>query len=490
MTAHMVATESSVAVSHEHDQSSSRHAMQHSKVLHRSLHEPPLHVVKAEGNYLELDSGRRIFDSSCGAAVSCLGHGNVRVKEAVMTQMQAFSYCHSLTYTGTAAEELATELCDSTRGYMTKAYIVSSGSEAMEAAMKLARQYFLELPNPQPQRMHFIARAPSYHGNTLGALSMSGHKSRRAPFEPILLSNITHVSACNAYRGLEPPESIEQYVSRLAQELEDEFQKVGPGKVAACVFETVVGAALGCVPAVAGYFKAIKAVCDRHGALLILDEVMSGMGRCGTLHAWEQEEIVPDIQTIGKGLGGGYVPVAGLLINRRVVDILDQGTGSFISGQTYQGHPVACAAALEVQRIIREQQLVSNVQKMGSSLASLLRKGLAEHPCVGDIRGKGLFWGIELVQDKSTKEPFPPSMGVAMGLHQRALQPPYSMSLYPGTGTKDGRSGDHILLAPAYNVTQDDITLIAERTVAVLLLNRVNACHPAIALRKRCFSIA
>ncbi|KAI9721582.1 MAG: hypothetical protein M1828_005072 [Chrysothrix sp. TS-e1954] len=463
-----IATEGSAVVTTKNTNGLPEASTGRSMLLHRSLHEPPLHVVGAKGNYLELDSGRRIFDSTGGAAVACLGHGNERVKQAVLQQMHAFSYCHTLTYTSSVAEELAQELCRSTKDQMTKAYLVSSGSEAMEAAMKLARQYFLELPHPQPQRTRFIARAPSYHGNTLGALSMSGHRARRNLFEPILLQNISHISPCNAYRYLEHQETLQHYVDRLAQELDDEFIRIGPANVAACTFETVVGAALGCVPAVDGYFKAIKAVCDRHGALLILDEVMCGMGRSGTLHAWEQEGVVPDIQTIGKGLGGGYAPVAGVLINKRVVDVLDAGTGAFSSGQTYQGHPIACAAALEVQKIIREDDLVTNVREKGDLLSSLLRQELIDHPFVGDIRGRGLFWGIEFVQNKTTKEPFAPTRGVAMGVHQRALQHPYSISLYPGTGTMDGQSGDHVLLAPAYNVSKTDIEFIVERTAAVI----------------------
>lgn len=266
----------------------------------------------------------------------------------------------------------------------------------MEAAMKLSRQYFLELSPPQPHRTRFIARKESYHGTTLGALAMSGHLARRSLFEPLLLSNtsISRVSACNAYRGPSNGESTSAYVTRLAQELDDEFNRVGPSSICAFVAEPMVGAALGCVPAVPGYFKAMKAVCDKYGALLIFDEVMCGMGRSGTVHAWEQEGVVPDMQTIGKGLGGGYAAIAGILVGKRVVRALEKGTGAFAHGQTYQGHPVACAAALEVQRILREDRLVENVAKMGTYMERLLRDRLGGHPHVGDIRGKGLFWGV------------------------------------------------------------------------------------------------
>ena len=358
----------------------------------------------------------------------------------------------------------------------------------MEAAIKLCRQYFLELSPPQPQRIRFIARKESYHGNTLGALSMSGHLGRRTLFEPILIpsNNISRVSACNSYRGMKGDESISAYVTRLAEELDAEFQRVGPDTVCAFVAEPVVGAALGCVPAVPGYFQAMKKVCDQYGALLVFDEIMCGMGRSGTVHAWEQEGVVPDMQTIGKGLGGGYAAVAGVLVGPRVVRALEQGSGAFAHGQTYQGHPVACAAGLEVQRIISEESLVVNVAKQGVYLERLLKERLADHPNVGDIRGKGLFWGvrlsspphpllplhagvdvsfqIEFVKNKATKEAFDRKLCVAMAVHNKGMHPDYSISLYPGTGTADGMVGDHVLLAPAYNISPADVELIVDLT--------------------------
>lgn len=367
-----------------------------SAVLHRSLLSDPLKVVSASGNYLYLSNGQKILDATGGAAVSCLGHGNERVKNAMIAQMETVSYCHSLFYATSAAEELATELIDSTDGKMARAFIVSSGSEAMEAAMKLSRQYFLELKPSQPQRTKFIARKESYHGTTLGALSMSGHVARRALFEPMLLGNISRVSACNAYRGMQEAESDEEYVNRLAKELDDEFQRLGPDTVCAFVAEPVVGAALGCVPPVPGYFEAMRAVCDKYGALLVLDEIMSGMGRTGTLHAWQSSliNVVPDIQTIGKGLGGGYAPVAGLLANHKVIDVVKNGSGAFSHGQTYQGHPISCRAAVEVMREMKEKSLVDNVAKMGMLLGQMLRDRVGCLPYIGNIRGKGLFWGV------------------------------------------------------------------------------------------------
>lgn len=331
----------------------------------------------------------------------------------------------------------------------------------MDAAMKLARQYFLEISPPQQSRTRFIARKQSYHGITLGPLSLGGHTIRRKNFEPMLMDNCSHVSPCYAYRGKTDGESDESYVARLAQELDDEFQRVGPETVCAFVAEPVVGAALGCVPYVPGYFKAMKAVCDRYGALLIMDEVMCGMGRSGPIHAWQDPEVgvVPDIQTMGKGLGGGYVPIAGVLVGSKVVRAFESGSGAFVHGQTYQGHPVACAAALAVQKEIKERGLVQNTMRMGKLLEKELRSRLEDNPFVGEIRGRGLFWGvssplltiiqdvrilvdydpvfcfqwswyfsrannaqIEFVKDKATKEPFDPKLGVGMGLHEKGTE--------------------------------------------------------------------
>ncbi|KNG82147.1 aminotransferase, class III [Aspergillus nomiae NRRL 13137] len=439
-----------------------------SAVLHRDTRFHPKKAIDGKGCYLFLEDGTKFLDSTGGAAVSCLGHGHEKVRQAIIDQTNKISYCHTAFFSTEVTEELAQFLVDSTGGKLSKVYMVSSGSEAVEAALKLARQYFLELPTPQPQRTRFIARKPSYHGITLGALGVGGHVLRRQPFEPLLPPNTSHVSPCYSYRGKKNGETDADYVARLAAELDAEFQRVGPENVCAFVAEPVVGAALGAVPAVPGYFKAMKAVCEKYGALLILDEVMSGMGRCGTLHAWEQEGVVPDLQTIGKGLGGGYAPVSGLLIGEKIVQTLDKGTGVFRHGQTYQGHPMSCAAALAVQKVIQEENLLENVQDMGVYLERQLKARLGDHPYVGDIRGKGLFWGIEFVKDKFTKEPFSPELGVAAHIQETGLDPTYGISLYAATGCVDGTQGDHVLLAPPYNVTKDEIDLIVETTARVL----------------------
>jgi adenosylmethionine-8-amino-7-oxononanoate aminotransferase len=329
----------------------------------------------------------------------------------------------------------------------------------MEAALKLARQYFLEIG--QPGRDRVIARRQSYHGNTLGALSAGGNMMRRAPYAPLLSEAFSHVSACYAYRERRDDESDDAYVTRLADELEVEFQRLGPDRVIAFCAEPVVGATLGCVAALPGYFRRIREICDRHGALLILDEVMCGMGRTGTMHAWEQEGIAPDIQIVAKGLGGGYQPIGGILIAGRVIEAFRRGSGSFMHGHTYQAHPVACAAALAVQEVIRDDNLLANVRAMGERLGDGLVERLGNHRHVGDIRGRGLFWAIELVADRGSKAPFDPALALNGRIRDAALA--RRLAIYPMGGTIDGKRGDHIVIAPPYIATAADIDAIVER---------------------------
>ncbi|CAG8204282.1 unnamed protein product [Penicillium olsonii] len=439
-----------------------------SSVLYRQLRQKPPTVVGGEGTYLITSEGARVFDATSGAAVSCIGHSDERVKKAIVAQLEKIPYCYSLYFTNDAAERLSTYLSQSTGGQMSRAFIVSSGTEAIEASMKMALQFFREKPTPEIQRTRFISRKSSYHGNTLGALALGHHAARRAPYERILAPNVYFVSQCYPYRDMKLGESIESYVDRLAQELEQKFQELGPDTVCAFAAETMAGSTLGCVPPLPGYLKAMKAVCDRHGALFILDEVMSGMGRTGTLHAWEQEDVVPDLQTIAKGLGAGYSPIGALLVNQRVVDTLSKGTGAFVHSQTYQGHPIACAAAEKVQEIIQSDGLLANVREMGEYLGSLLKSRLSQHPNVGDIRGRGLFWAMEFVEDKESKKCFPPSKQLAWLLHTTGLKSAHNISLMPGNGGADGKNGDHIILSPPYIITKSDVELIVERTAGVI----------------------
>ncbi len=430
-----------------------------SRLLHRTVFADPPLAVGGSGIYLRDAAGRQIIDGSGGAAVACLGHGDARVNAAIADQLARVAYVHTALFSNEPAEELADFLLADAPGGLTHAYFVSSGSEGMEAAVKLARQYFLEAG--QPRRSRFIARRQSYHGNTLGALSAGGNMMRRKPYAPLLSEAFSHVSPAFAYRFRRDDESDAQYVARLAAELEAEFQRLGPDTVAAFCAEPVVGATTGCVAAPAGYFQEVRRICDRHGALLILDEVMCGMGRTGTLHAWEQEGVSPDIQIIAKGLGGGYQPIGGILIHGRIIDAFRAGSGSFMHGHTYQAHPVACAAALAVQKIIRADGLVPHVAAMGDVLAAGLTERLGNHRHVGDIRGRGLFQAIELVQDRASKAVFDPSLKMNERVKQEAFA--RGLAIYPMGGTIDGAQGDHVIVSPPYIASQADLDAIVTR---------------------------
>lgn len=402
--------------------------------------------------------GREYIDGSGGAAVSCLGHGNPEVLAAMHTQIDRLAYAHTGFFTTAVAEELADTLIADAPAGTSHAYLVSGGSEAMEAALKLARQYFVE--TGEPERSVFIGRKQSYHGNTLGALAVGGNEWRRKQFSPLLI-DVARVSACYAYRGLNPGESPDQYSERLANELEATIAEVGAEKIIAFVAETVVGATLGAVPPTPGYFRRVRDICNRHGILLIADEVMCGMGRTGTLYATEQEGIAPDIIAIAKGLGGGYQPIGAVLMQAKIVDALRRGSGLFQHGHTYLGHPVAAAAALAVQRIVKRDKLVEAVRANGAYLAHRLCETLGNHPHVGDIRGRGFFWGIELVADRETKEPFDPALKLHAKLKTAALE--RGLMTYPMGGTIDGQRGDHVLLAPPFIATRADLDEIVTR---------------------------
>jgi adenosylmethionine-8-amino-7-oxononanoate aminotransferase len=436
----------------------------HSRVLHRSLRKTPPKAIGGEGVWLIAEDGRRILDGSGGAAVSCLGHQHPRVLEAMARQASQLAYAHTGFFSSEPAEALAEHLVGHEPGGLAYVYLVSGGSEAIEAAIKLARQYFIE--SGQPQRRHFIARRQSYHGNTLGALAAGGNAWRREPYAPLLSSAFSHVTPAFAYREKQDAETDREFVARLAAELEAQFERLGPDTVAAFIAEPVVGATAGCVTAPERYFQAVRAICDRYGALLILDEVMCGMGRTGTTHAWEQEGIAPDIQAIAKGLGGGYQPIGAMLASARIIDTIRQGSGAFQHGHTYLAHPMACATALEVQRIIAEEKLLDRVTELGSYLEQRLTERFGNHRHVGDIRGRGLFRAIELVADRASREPFDPGLKLNERIKATAFEG--GLACYPAGGTADGRRGDHVLLAPPYISTPDDIDMIVERLGAAV----------------------
>ena len=423
-----------------------------SNVFPRQITNPPIKAVSSDGCYIIDENGKQYLDGSGGAAVSCLGHGDPDVIKAVQDQTSKMAFAHTGFFSSDPAEELAELLIDNAPGELDRVYFVSGGSEAIEAAIKLARQFHIE--NGEPSRHHIIARKQSYHGNTLGALAAGGNKWRRNQFEPILI-DASHISPCYEYVDKLKEETSFDYGQRVAQELEDEILRLGTDKVMAFIVEPVVGATMGAVPAVPGYFKKVRNICDKYGVLLILDEVMCGMGRTGYLFASEFDEIAPDILCIAKGLGAGYQPIGAMLCSKNIYNRLGKGSGFFQHGHTYMGHPVACAAALAVLKAILNRKLLSSIKSKSNQLFNCLETQLGHHPNIGDIRGRGLFIGIEIVKNIETKKPFDPNLKVAASIKHAAFEA--GLICYPMSGTRDGKWGDHILLAPPFIINENQI---------------------------------
>ena len=416
-------------------------------------------IAGGEGVYLVDSEGRRYLDACGGAAVSCLGHSNRHVLDAVKGQLDRIAYAHTSFFTSEPAETLADMLARRAPAGIERVYFVSGGSEAMEAAIKLSRQYFLEIG--RPQRRHVIARWQSYHGNTLGALSAGGNRWRRAQFEPMLVAAMHHVDACHAWRWKRNDESEEAYGLRVADSLEEKILELGADSVAAFIAEPVVGATMGAVAAVPGYFARVREICDRYGVLLILDEVMCGMGRTGTLFASEQEGIAPDIVAVAKGLGAGIQPLGAMLCSAAIYDAIANGSGFFQHGHTYLGHPAACAAGVAVLEEVERHDLLANVRRQGDALQDALVARFGQHPNVGDVRGRGLFRGIELVADRTTRTPFDPKLKLHARIKNAAMTE--GLMCYPMGGTIDGEKGDHVLLAPPYIIDESHVTEIVDK---------------------------
>ncbi|MFD1344134.1 aspartate aminotransferase family protein [Litorisediminicola beolgyonensis] len=430
--------------------------MSHIFPRHTKAHLPV--VAGGEGCYLIDTDGKRYLDGSGGAAVSCLGHGDHAVIEAVKAQMDRIAFAHTSFLTSEPAEKLADLLIEHAPGTLDRVYLVSGGSEAAEAAIKLARQYHVE--KGETQRGHLIARKQSYHGNTIGALSAGGNEWRRQQFGPLLLQ-MSHIDPCYEYRYREDGESLEAYGRRSADALEEEILRVGPEKVMAFMAEPVVGATAGAVPPAPGYFKRIREICDKYGVLLILDEVMCGMGRTGSLYACEQDGVAPDILCIAKGLGAGYQPIGAMLCTAEIYSAIESGSGFFQHGHTYVGHPAAAAAGLAVVGAMIERELIPRVQTQGEALMEKLRERFGQHPNVGDLRGRGLFRGIELVADRETKAPFPPEKKLAATIKKKAFEA--GLICYPMSGTIDGKLGDHILLAPPFIIEDAQLDELVDK---------------------------
>ena len=415
-------------------------------------------AVGGDGCYIIDEKGKRYLDASGGAAVSCLGHSDKTIQKAIIEQTEKLAFAHTSFFTSEPAELLANLLAKHSPEGLDKVYFVSSGSEAVEASLKLARQYFVEIGKPEKHKV--ISRKQSYHGNTLGALAAGGNVWRRSFFEKLLVET-SLISPCYPYRHQTQDETELEYGLRVANELEEEIINLGSENVMAFIAETVVGATAGALTPVSGYFKRVREICDKYDVLLILDEVMCGMGRTGSLFACDDEDVVPDILTVAKGLGAGYQPIGAMICQNFIYDAIANGSGFFQHGHTYLGHPVACAASLSVLNKLVNENFSSQVKEKGQYLQKNLELHLGQNQFVGDIRGRGLFRGIEIVKDISTKEPFQKKLNIAGKIKKQALD--IGLICYPMQGTVDGSKGDHILIAPPFIINESEINEISTK---------------------------
>lgn len=434
-----------------------------SHIIHRSLRSTPVVAAGAQGAYIFDAQGRPYLDACGGAAVSCLGYAHPDVLAAMHRQIDQLAYAHTSFFTSDTVEQLAEHLTRTAPGDLNYAYFVSGGSEAVETALKLARQYFVEIG--QPSRTKFIARQQSYHGNTLGALAVGGNEWRRRQFAPLLI-DVIRVSACNEYRDRRDDETQQQYTERLLAELEQAIVDAGPDTIIGFCAETVVGATTGATPPTPGYLKGVRTLCDKYGILYIADEVMCGMGRTGTLYAFEQDDVVPDLVTIAKGLGGGYQPIGAVLASEKIVSALQAGSGLFQHGHTYICHATAASAALAVQQVIERDNLLDAVKQQGAYLQNALCDKVGELPHVGDTRGRGLFAGVELVRDKGSKTPFDPQLKLHAAIKANCMA--RGLMVYPMGGTIDGQHGDHILIAPPFIITPSQLDFVVDTLSTVI----------------------
>ncbi|KAJ2984021.1 hypothetical protein NQ176_g275 [Zarea fungicola] len=413
-------------------------------------------LVSSASGVFSILSGNRVVLDACGVAI--IGHGDVTVKFAIQNQLDEVAYAHSLMHTTSAPEKLASILLGNASLALSKAYFVSSGSEAVESAMKLAISFHRAKGNLQ--RTHFVSRKRSYHGNTIGAMSLSDNPGRKQPYEAFDKLSVSFVSPAYAYRHQMSDETETQYSDRLVNEIEAEFYRIGPQHVAAFTAETVGGSTAGCITAPQGYFEGVRRVCNKHGVLLLLDEVMCGNGRTGTYFAFESEgNVDPDIVMLGKGLSGGYLPIAAALTTDAVYEAI-QNAGGFTHGHTYQAHPVSCASAAAVQRVIQSHGCLAHCKRLGDKMETKLRSSFIPLEFVGDIRGRGLFWAIEFVADKQTKRPFP--VNFAFGAKLRQFAHKAGVAILAGSGTVDGRQGDHIMLAPPLVITEEQLNFMID----------------------------
>ena len=428
------------------------------QIIHRNAMRTPPTAVRGQGVYVFDENNRSYLDACGGAAVSCLGYNHPAPIEAIQKQAENLAYIHSGFFTSQVAEDLAERLVELTPAPLNHVVFLSGGSEAMETAFKLGRQYFVE--RGEPCRQYFISRQQSFHGNTLGALSVGNNAGRRKPYQPILKPPHS-ISPCYPYRYQRNDESAAEYGLRVANELETKIIELGPDNVIGFVAETVGGATAGVLPPVPGYLKRIREICDTYGILLILDEVMCGTGRTGDFLSCMHDAIVPDMVVLAKGLGAGYQPIAATICSDQIFDAVHGGSGALMHGHTYMGHAIACAASLAVLNTIESENLLQNVQTQGNDLINKLRNQLTTHPHVGDVRGRGLFIGIEFVADKTTKTPFDPKHRFHAVL--KRISERNGLMCYTGGGTIDGTDGDHVLLAPAFIIDEPIVNEIVDK---------------------------
>lgn len=419
-------------------------------------------AVRGEGVYLYDDAGRRYLDMSGGAAVSCMGHAHPAVVRAIQEQTAKLSFAHTAFFTNEPQEELATRLAARFAEPGAKVWFTCGGSESNESALKIAWQYWRA--RGRPDKTLIISRQFSYHGGTLGATSISGSLFRRAPYEKVL-HDWPRIAPCYPYRHRRDGETEYDYGQRAAAELDAAIRSAGADNVAAFIAEPVVGATLGVAPAVPGYFEAIRRICDEHEVLFIADEVMCGSGRCGSFYAHDQENVLPDLVTIAKGLGGGYQPIGAVIARGDICETVHGDKTAFAHGHTYIGHATACAAGVAIQQCL-DDGLLASVAPKGEQLMKLLQERFAEHPNVGDIRGRGLFVGLEFVADRDSKAPFPVADGIPAKLKSAAMQ--HGLICYPGGGSVDGRRGAHMLLAPPFIAREEHFAELAERLETIL----------------------
>ena len=439
-----------------------------SATIYKTLSQIPLHLTGGNGVWLHAKDRAPILDTCGGVVVSSLEHRHPRIRDAMIREAENTAWAHAGSFTSDSAEKLAQFLIDRAGPGLSHVQFLSGGSEAMELAVKVAYQYHCE--RGESTRQRFISRRYSYHGSTLGTLALSYNPMRRGVFDP-LLPSVEFVSPCNAYRDKHDNESDKEYVSRLADELDQTILSLGSHNVAAFVAEPVVGSTNGAVPAISGYFKAIREICDRHGVLLILDDVMSGMGRTGSLFSHHKDGIIPDIVAIGKGLAAGYQPISGYVLAPHIYATLRDGSGILQNGQTHVNHPFACAIALEVQKTITDENLIEAVNRQGNRLRNGLQRIADKNSFIGDVRGRGLFLGIEFVADKETKKPIPQGSALAAAIKKAGFD--HNLLLYPGSGTADGQEGCHILFGPPFIATNAEIDEMLFQLSSV-----IEACLP------------